>query len=129
MRHARLLVVIAAPSLLSACHHPDRTAYDAAMGCLINEVAWHEFVDQTYDPTAMMSEDRRRVELLRARAVRAGQAIGIPAERTYGDTWLEAEKTIRRPKDIQIAVVEQVKHARACLPQPAGSTRFASPNL
>jgi len=99
------------------------------MGCLTNEVAWHEFIDQTYDPKGMMPEDRQRVEILRSRAVQAGQAIGIPAERTYGDTWLEAEKIIRRPKDIQIAVVEQVKQARACLPRPVGSTRFVSPNL
>jgi len=66
---------------------------------------------------------------LRSRAVAAGQTIGIPAERTYGDAWFEAEKTIRGPKDIQIAVAAQVKQARACLPQPAGSTHFAPPKL
>ena len=124
-RYPPLLLAVSVLMTLSGCERPDRTIYDAAMGCLTNELAWHEFVDQNYDLNTMMPEDGRRVRILRSRAVRAGQAIGISAERTYGDTWREAEKIIRRYDDVQIAAIKRARRARSCLPQPAGSTRFA----
>ena len=122
----RFVFVIAASTCLSACSHPDRRAYDAAMTCLTNEVAWHAFVDQTYDPAAMLPEDRRRVEILRSRAVGAGQAIGISPERTYGDTWQQAEKLIAEDQKEEIgdAAVQRVMRARACLARPGGSAHL-----
>jgi len=91
------------------------------MGCLTNEVAFHHFIDQNYDSNTMGLEDRRRMEILRSRAVRAGQALGIPPERTYGDTWQAAWKMIAH--DRKEDALQEVKRARACLSQPSGSTR------
>lgn len=109
---------------LSACNRTDRTTYDAAMRCLTNELASHEYVDQIYDPNTMFWEDRKRLEILRSRAVSAGELIGIPAERTYGDTWQATDEIIHRHENAQIAAVKRFKIARACLPQPAGFIRY-----